>query len=147
MDTIPSAIVENNLIERIDFIQLSVTGLNSSRDWYSKHFGFKEDFNDGNICVMMPPQSIPSGLPTLILNNAGRQNNWFQSGEGKQGIIGLHSKNALELRAYLEQQNIEVSEISDGGFAFFMSFFDPDGNMFEVIQLKPTQRSITDTAS
>lgn len=134
-----STIVEKNLIERIDYIQLSVTDLNSSRDWYAQHFGFKEDFNDGDICVMMPPQPIPSGLPTLILLNAGRQNNWILSKENKQGIIGLHCTNMTELQAYLAEQSIETTDISDGGFAYFMSFFDPDGNIFEVIQLKKTE--------
>lgn len=134
--TSASPIVEKNLIERIDYIQVSVTDLNASRDWYSRHFGFKEDFNDGKMCVMVPPQPAPSGLPMLILLPTGRQSNWITRGDGKQGIIGLHCTNVSELQAYLTEQSIETTDISDGGFAYFMSFFDPDGNMFEVIQLK-----------
>jgi catechol 2,3-dioxygenase-like lactoylglutathione lyase family enzyme len=76
-----STIVEKNLIERIDFIQFSVSDLNSSRDWYAQHFGFKEDFNNEKLCV--PPQPTPTGLPTLLLSASGHQKNWFDNGEQK----------------------------------------------------------------
>lgn len=131
-----SAIIRNNLIERIDFIQLSVSDLDASKSWYAQHLGFKEDYCSASLCVMMPPQPIPSGLPTLCLNKAGKQSNWFQSGDKKHSTVGLHCKDIRQLRDYFTEQQIEVSEIEDGGFAFFMSFFDPDRNMFEVIQLK-----------
>ncbi|WP_028608893.1 VOC family protein [Paenibacillus harenae] len=130
-------VIAENLLERIDFIQLSVSDLNRSVAWYEKHFGFKQDFMNENLTVLMPPTPIPTGLPTLILNKAGNNPNWFVSADlGRSSTIGFHTKNVQKLYEYFKEQQIEVSEISDGGFAYFMNFYDLDGNMFEVIQLK-----------
>lgn len=128
--------VAENLLERIDFIQISVSDLERSILWYKKHFGFNQDFKNDGLAVMIPHTPIPTGLPTLLLAKAGYNPNWFKNGEGKASMIGFHTKNIQKLYAYLKEQNIEASEISDEGFAYFMSFFDLDGNMFEVIQLK-----------
>jgi predicted lactoylglutathione lyase len=129
-----STIVEKNLIERVDFLQLSVSNLGKAKEWYATHFGYKEDYNDGKLCVMMAYK--PNGLPTLLLSESGEQFNGFLIGDKKAGTVGLHCIDIKELQAYMEQQQIEMTEIEDGGFAFFMNFFDLDGNIFEVIQLK-----------
>lgn len=129
-------VISEKLLERIDFIQLSVSDLHRSVSWYEKHFGFKKDFLNENLAVLMPPTPIPTGLPTLLLNKAGNNPNWFESNLGKSSTVGFHTKNVQKLYEYFKEQQVEVSEISDGGFAYFMSFYDLDSNMFEVIQLK-----------
>lgn len=131
-----NVVIAENLLERIDFIQVSVSELDRSITWYETHFGFKQDLKNDGLAIMFPPNPIPTGLPTLLLCKAGNNPNWFNNGEGKAGMIGLHTRNIEKLYGYFKEQNIQVSDISDEGFAYFMSFFDLDGNMFEVIQLK-----------
>lgn len=133
---VENVVAAESLLERIDFIQISVSDLERSISWYEKHFGFMQDFKNDRLAVMMPPTPIPSGLPTLLLAKAGYNPNWFKNGEGKASMIGFHTKHIQKLYDYLKGQNIEASEISDEGFAYFMSFSDLDGNRFEVIQLK-----------
>ncbi|MFD2614184.1 VOC family protein [Paenibacillus gansuensis] len=128
----------NDLLERMDYIQVSVTNLAESVRWYSDHFGFKEDFNNGKLSVLLPfTDATPVGLPTLLLNQAGKNPNWFVDSIGdKHAMHGFHTKRIKELYQHCREKNIECSEVLDEGFAFFLEFYDLDKNMFSVIELK-----------
>jgi catechol 2,3-dioxygenase-like lactoylglutathione lyase family enzyme len=129
---------KRDLLERMDYIQISVTNLEQSIKWYCDNFGFKQDYNDGSLAVLFPPNDFPpAGLPTLLLNMAGKNPNWFVDNKGnKHAMHGFHSKKIIELNEYCLEKKIECSEIKDEGFAFFLEFFDQDNNMFSVIELK-----------
>jgi hypothetical protein len=130
--------VKGNLLERMDYIEISVTDLAQSIMWYCDNFGFKQDFNNGVLAVLFPPNDFsPVGLPTLLLYMAGKNPNWFVDSTGiKHAIIGFHTKKIKDLHKYCIEKNIDCSEIKDEGFAYFMEFFDKDENMFSVIELK-----------
>jgi len=127
-----------DLLERMDYIEISVTDLDQSIKWYCDNFGFKQDYNDGGLAVLFPPNDFPPvGLPTLLLCMAGKNPNWFVDGKGnKHAMIGFHTKKINDLHKYCYEKNIECSEVKDEGFAYFMEFFDQDDNMFSVIELK-----------
>ncbi|MFC5528324.1 VOC family protein [Cohnella yongneupensis] len=125
-------------LERMDYIQISVTNLEQSIKWYCENFGFKQDFKNDDLSVLFPPNDFPPvGLPTLLLNNAGRNPNWFVDNKGnKHAMHGLHTKKINELFEYCQEKKIECSKVMDEGFAYFMELYDPDNNMFSIIELK-----------
>ena len=121
----------NNLLERIDHNQVPVMDLDQSIDWYVRILGFTlVDKPNDDLAVL----SLSSGSTLLLWKSTDKTRaNFVKNGEITP-VIFFETKDIKKLQDNLIEHDVKIASITDEGFAKFMRFYDPNGNLFGVIE-------------
>lgn len=116
-------------VKRISSVEIPVTDLEASVEWYTKHLGLSVQFQ-GDLFAMLTFNAV--GVPGVFLCKT-------ESGDTLQfkntntdvthSIIDFYTKDLAGFHQYLNDKGIETGQLNmQDGFGGF-GFKDPDGNL------------------
>ncbi|GKS10694.1 hypothetical protein YDYSY3_16940 [Paenibacillus chitinolyticus] len=115
----------------IDHVQLPVSNLKQSIEWYGKMFGCTLLDNYGE-CAML---KLENG-PNLMLWQSSDYSSAHFDKDGETMPVIFFKSNEIDLLARrLEEEQVRIVSFDDGGFAKFLKFYDINNNFIGVLQL------------
>lgn len=115
----------------LDHIQLPVGDLAASVRWYERTLGFRLLTDYGTSAMLRG-----EGGPDLMLWEApGHEPVQLRVAGEVRPILFLKTTQIDEAAAQFERDGVDVVGVDDVGFARFLTFRDPDGNLLGLIQL------------
>jgi len=126
--------MSNNILEKLEHMQIPVKNLEESIDWYVKNLGFTvQGWSKESHHAFL---TLPEG-PMLMLWETQDQTQANFSYNGQLMPVLLYkTKEILKLHEKLIGLDAEITFFQDEGFGWVLKFIDPNGNMWGVIQMK-----------
>ncbi|MEI4770647.1 VOC family protein [Psychrobacillus sp. FJAT-51614] len=126
-----------HFISRIATIEIPVSNLETSIDFYTTVLGVFTDFKDQNTALLSFHQK---GIPTIYLVKTEEFNPLsFINNQSKieHSIIDFYTPLLKDFYKFLEKKNIEVGplNINEEGIGGF-GFKDPDGNLLSACNIE-----------
>jgi glyoxylase I family protein len=116
------------VIPRVAVIEIPVTDVHKSVEWYEKILGAKPIGDIGDSAVFMRLNGADKDATVLrLVKTNDYQRLRFISDGITYSVIEFYSDNVPEFLEHLRQQKVPINGTS--------GFFDPDGNSFAVIHL------------
>ncbi|MBW1640056.1 VOC family protein [Microbacterium resistens] len=118
-------------VQGLDHVQLSVTDLQESIEWYARVLGFRllDGYGDSALLRL-------DGGPDLMLWEAmdHRPAQILVNGEPRP-VFFLRSERIDEFADRCAREGVGIVSLDDGGFATFLKLRDPSENLIGVLQL------------
>jgi glyoxylase I family protein len=127
-----------NLLKRIDSIYLPARDPEKSIEWYMRHLGLTRPL-DNNPGILQ----TDNGTWVFFLKSITRTtsnfatSDWVEGGNFDMFSITFEVEDANQLYDKLQTEGVELDTLRDeGGCGFQFTFYDLDGNKFNVYQAK-----------
>jgi len=122
--------LNTSLFSEIHFIDIPVSNLESSINWYSNTLGFNQTFRNEDMAIF----KLDAGPVLNINRTTNTERPHWRVNEIKRPVIGFLTKDIHASHQELRSKEVKVSHIRDEGMGYFFEFFDLDDNYFSVIQ-------------
>jgi RNA polymerase sigma factor (sigma-70 family) len=111
-------------------IQIPVKNLDEAINWYSNNLGFKLREHYGK-CAFL---SLPTG-PLLMLWQTSDETTANFTVDGNTMPVLLYATDDIHsMHDSLKGSSVQITHFQNDGFGWVMKFYDPNGNMWGVIQ-------------
>ncbi|MDF2716266.1 MAG: hypothetical protein K0R28_3191 [Paenibacillus sp.] len=126
--------MDGQLIDDLDHVQIPVTDLEQSIEWYKRNLGFElhgRPEHDEMAFIWLGKAPLFLLWKTEDVSKAH-----FRKGRQQMPIFCFRTRDIELLKRHLLHQGVEIISFTDEGFGFCMDFYDNSGNLLNATQYK-----------
>jgi catechol 2,3-dioxygenase-like lactoylglutathione lyase family enzyme len=123
------------MLTSLEHVQIPVRQMNRAISWYTGQLGFQLSRRDGDRIAFL---TMPEG-PLLMLwqtNDDSTHAHYTVNGTDFP-VLFYRTSRIHELHDSLTKINTRIQLYQDDGFAWVLKFYDPEGNLWGVLQFNP----------
>ncbi|WP_348621345.1 VOC family protein [Paenibacillus polymyxa] len=116
----------------MEHMQIPVRDMDRAISWYTEHLGFQLSNRDGNRIAFL---TLPEGPLQMLWQTLDASTYAHFTMNGTDFPVLLYRTNRIhQLHERLTKLNPPIQLYEDGGFAWVLKFYDPEGNLGGVLQ-------------
>ncbi|PYI56569.1 VOC family protein [Paenibacillus flagellatus] len=121
------------MLETLEHMQIPVRDLNRAVQWYTEHLGFRLGHKDGHRIAFL---HLADGPMLMLWETKDETTANFSVNGTDFPVLLYRTRRIRELHDLLVRLGAPIQLYLDEGFGWVLKFYDPDGNLWGVIQHK-----------
>lgn len=120
------------MLTSLEHVQIPVQQMDRAISWYTEQLGFKLNSRDGDRIAFL---TLPEGPLLMLWRTEDDSSYAHYSVDGTDFPVVLYRTNQIhELYTKLADVGTRIQVYQDDGFAWVLKFYDPEGNLWGVLQ-------------
>ncbi|MBM7568634.1 VOC family protein [Paenibacillus sacheonensis] len=124
------------MLQALEHAQIPVRDMERAIMWYAEYLGFKPTGRDGDRIAFL---SLPAGPILMLWKTTSDTAAHYQVDGVDFPVLLYRTERIHELHGRLSEAGARIQVYEDGGFAWVLKFYDPEGNLWGALQMNEKQ--------
>ena len=133
------------MLTSLEHVQIPVRQMDRAISWYTEHLGFRLSSRDGDRIAFLHLEEGP--LLMLWHTNDDVSHAHYTVNGTDFPVLLYRTTRIHELHERLSGLGTSIQLFEDGGFAWVLKFYDPEGNLWGVLQFKDKEQDKSPSCS
>lgn len=116
----------------IEHVQIPVRQMDRAVSWYTEHLGFCLDGRDGSRIAFL---RLPEGPMLMLWETPDETYAHYTVNRTDFPVLLYRTDKIHELHDRLVSLGVTIQTYKDEGFGWVLKFYDPEGNLWGVLQM------------